>query len=182
MYHVLMFTLKPDEIFHHFLFIPLVGIPGQIYFWGALLNYTSFFISGFPGGVSYVNLVLVKMGLMRKITQKKIDKWMNVWCRCPGLVVAGTCHYLSVVNGNYEMPLIVNLVTGVLTVFNGLYYCDMSVANYSTHLVLGRPTASKKSKVTGVEVPVLKAPSHPLYEDPEKAKSHRAWLLAKMGS
>ena len=75
----------------------LVGIPGQVYRYGALQNYTSFFISGFPGGVSYFNLVLVKLGVMSKLKQKKIDKYMNVWCRCPGLVIAGLCHWLSFV-------------------------------------------------------------------------------------
>ena len=86
MYHLLFFSLKADERFHHFVFIPLVGIPGQVYRYGALQNYTSFFISGFPGGVSYFNLVLAKLGVMSKLRQKKIDKYMNVWCRCPGYV------------------------------------------------------------------------------------------------
>jgi len=181
-YHLLAFSLKADEKFHHFVFIPLIGIPGQIYNWGALLNYTSFFICGVPGGISYFNLVLVKLSLMGKLKQKKIDKFLNVWCRCPGLVVAGLCHYLSIVHGNYSMPLAANVISGTMTVFNGLYYCDMAVANYSTHLVLGRPTNQRQSKVTGAEVPVLKAPSHPLYEDADKAKKHRNWVLQKMGS
>jgi len=181
-YHVIAFPLKADERFHHFVFIPLVGIPGQMYRWGALLNYTAFFISGFPGGISYFNLVLVKLSLMSKLRQKQIDKCLNVWCRGPGLVIAGLCHYLSIVHGNYSMPLAANLIAGIMTVFNGLYYGEMAVANYSTHVVLGRPTGQRQSRVTGAEVPVLKAPAHPLYEDPDKAKKHRNWLLQKMGS
>jgi len=106
MYHLLFFSLKADERFHHFVFIPLVGIPGQVYRYGALQNYTSFFISGFPGGVSYFNLVLVKLGVMSKLKQKKIDKYMNVWCRCPGLVIAGLCHWLSFVRILFERVLL----------------------------------------------------------------------------
>ena len=80
-YHVLFFKLTFDELWHHFLFVPGVGIYGGLCQLGTsppcavrrtarpltslppspdsnvgCRNVTAFFMSGLPGGISYVNL------------------------------------------------------------------------------------------------------------------------------
>ena len=54
LYHMVgAFKLTGADYFHHLLFIPALGIPGQVYHWGPLANWVAFFISGLPGGVDY---------------------------------------------------------------------------------------------------------------------------------
>ena len=50
---MLAFKLSGAEMFHHLLFIPTLGFPGQLFNWGATGNFQAFFISGLPGGIDY---------------------------------------------------------------------------------------------------------------------------------
>ena len=60
-YHLIGgFGLTAADRFHHYLFIPTLGFPGQYYRWGALGNVQAFFISGLPGGIDYFLLGLCK--------------------------------------------------------------------------------------------------------------------------
>jgi hypothetical protein len=62
-YHMIGgFNLTSADYFHHLLFIPLLGFPGQVFNWGAVENCGAFFISGLPGGVNYFALGLYKLG------------------------------------------------------------------------------------------------------------------------
>lgn len=62
-YHVAFFALKPDEVFHHALFVTILcglAIPlKQVS--GVGNNLGCFFLSGLPGGLDYVMLVGVKV-------------------------------------------------------------------------------------------------------------------------
>ena len=69
-YHMVVFykKLNGGDYFHHLVFVPVIGIFGGLFFnWGPARNVLAFFISGFPGGVDYVMLVLVKRGRMSKM-------------------------------------------------------------------------------------------------------------------
>ena len=84
------------------------------------------------------------------------------------------------------IPYSVSTVVSVLAMYNCLYYCEMAVANYNMHLVLGRPNKVRQSRTgSGMEVPVQEAPSHPLIEEPEKAEHYRKkweFSLKRLGS
>ena len=71
------------------MFVPLIGGSGMCYQWGAVRNLLSFFISGFPGGMDYFFLVLVKYNMISKLQQKKYCSNLNIYCRCPGIVISG---------------------------------------------------------------------------------------------
>ena len=81
LYHVLFFNLNTDELFHHALFLPLVGGPGQYYEWGALRSTLAFAISGLPGGIDYLMLVGVKGGHVSRARQKQVSAALNQWLR-----------------------------------------------------------------------------------------------------
>ena len=51
LYHCLFFKLTPSDIFHHGLFVGGVGIPAQLFRWGSMRSFMSFFASGLPGGI-----------------------------------------------------------------------------------------------------------------------------------
>ena len=52
------FNLNGGDYFHHLLFIPLLGFPGQVLPWGTVQASGAFFISGLPGGLTYLQLGL----------------------------------------------------------------------------------------------------------------------------
>ena len=78
-YHMIRFALSPDDLFHHLLFVPLIGGIRFVYPFGAGGNLLPFFISGVPGGVDYVLLTLVKEGYMPAIREKRLNCWINCW-------------------------------------------------------------------------------------------------------
>ena len=48
-YHMISFRLSAVDLFHHLLFVPLIGGIRFVYPWGTAGNLLSFFISGLPG-------------------------------------------------------------------------------------------------------------------------------------
>ena len=86
-YHILMFRpLDTIDWVHHilscFICAPLVTLMNK----GPLLNFGIWFVTGFPGGIEYATLVLVRKGYMEKLTQKWISSILQVYVRCPGMI------------------------------------------------------------------------------------------------
>jgi hypothetical protein len=138
-YHMIGgFGLSPADYFHHLLFIPTLGFPGQIYRWGALANFQAFFISGLPGGVDYFLLGLMKLGLFSKLREKRWNANLNTWCRAPGIILAAALMYIGVQKSHYvgHVPTWAILLQCGLPQYNALYYGKQAVANYSVHYML----------------------------------------------
>ena len=88
-YHVLAFKLRAEDIFHHLVFTVILcglAIPYK-HAGGVANNFGCFFLSGLPGGVDYVLLVLVKQGAMAPITEKRLNAAINTWVRGPSMAV-----------------------------------------------------------------------------------------------
>ena len=137
-YHMIGgFNLGSADYFHHLLFIPLIGFPGQFYCYGALGNWQAFFISGLPGGLSYLFLALVKEGKMKKLTEKRYTANLNVWMRCPGILVVTVLGYCHLLHGRHLVPLPAILVQLLLPPYNALHYNKEATANYAVHYMLG---------------------------------------------
>jgi|TARA_B110000091_G_C13698316_1_gene425133 hypothetical protein len=129
-YHVTMFKNVPyDEWWHHILFGVGIGGVGLHYCPGPLQNALCFFISGFPGGVDYAMLALIKDGLMKPKTEKLVNGWMNAWVRGPGLTMVGFAMYLAAKYGRTSMPTWAAAFCGALSWFNGNYYAARVVAS-----------------------------------------------------
>ena len=86
-YHVLFFRLTQDDVFHHLLFVPVVCLAHFAWPCGTSANILCFFISGFPGGVDYFMLGLVKNGQMRALKEKRLNASINTWIRAPGITL-----------------------------------------------------------------------------------------------
>ena len=122
-YHMLGgFMLTSADYFHHLLFVPLLGFPGQVLPWGAVEPAGAFFISGLPGGVSYLLLGLQKLGLLESIVEKRVTANLNTWVRTPGILFTCFVIYQGMLYGRHTLPLWAVLVQSVLPAFNALYY------------------------------------------------------------
>ena len=130
------FGLTPADYFHHLLFVPALGFPGQYFSWGALANWQAFFISGFPGGVDYFLLGLQKVGLLNGLAEKRASANLNTWCRAPGIVACTTLVWVHYVQGNHLLPLWTIVLQLLLPGYNALYFGKQATANYAVHYML----------------------------------------------
>eukprot|EP00756_Hemistasia_phaeocysticola_P009295 Hpha_TRINITY_DN14862_c0_g2::TRINITY_DN14862_c0_g2_i1::g.170408::m.170408 len=137
LYHMVAFRdLSAADYFHHLLFIPTIGLTGQMCAWGALGNWQAFFISGLPGGVDYFMLYLQKEAKLEKMQEKRYNANLNIWCRMPGILVATILAYAGLLDGRYHGPMWALIMQLVLPPYNALYYAKQAVANYSVHYML----------------------------------------------
>jgi len=152
------FKLSSADYFHHLLFIPTLGIPGQLFQWGPLANWQAFFISGLPGGITYCMLGLCKLGLVESLLEKRVTANLNSWVRAPGILLSVSLLYQALLYGNHVVPLWAAYLQLVLPMYNALYFNKQAVANYAVHYMLnllGQDELVKKhieqriSKTTG---------------------------------
>ena len=132
------FGLSSSDYFHHLMFIPTLGFPGQIFAFGAGANWQGFFISGLPGGIDYFYLGLLKLGISDKMAQKRLSSNLNVWVRAPGILSATFILYQSVIYNIVAVPWWTIVLQLLLPPYNALYYSKQSVANYAVHYMLGK--------------------------------------------
>lgn len=136
-YHMLGgFKLSSADYFHHLLFIPTLGFPGQVFCWGPLANWQAFFISGLPGGIDYLLLGLAKLGLVDPLDEKRVNGNLNTWLRQPGILVATVLLYQAMLLDLYFVPRWAAAVQLVLPAYNACYFGKQAVANYAVHYML----------------------------------------------
>ena len=129
------FHLTSADYFHHLLFIPLLGFPGQVLLWGAVEPAGAVFISGLPGGISYFLLGLHKIGWVEPIVEKRITANLNAWVRTPGILITSFCVYQAMLYGRHTLPLWAPFIHVFLPPYNAIFYCKQAVANYTVHFL-----------------------------------------------
>lgn len=164
-YHMIGgFGLTSADYFHHLLFVPALGFPGQYYNWAALANWQAFFISGLPGGIDYFMLGLNKVGMLDHLVEKRVNANLNIWCRCPGILSSTVLAYIHVLQYDKpktELEFICLLAQLILPGYNALYFCKQATSNYAVHYMLNmlgqdeliaERIEQRKSVTTGTEV------------------------------
>lgn len=130
------FGLTAADYFHHLLFVPALGFPGQVYRWGALANWQAFYISGLPGGIDYFMLGLIRVGRLSALVEKRVNANMNTWIRAPGILSTTTLVYVHYIAGNHSLPFWCILLQLILPGYNALYFGKQATANYAVHYML----------------------------------------------
>eukprot|EP01130_Rhizamoeba_saxonica_P013257 TRINITY_DN5638_c0_g1_i3.p1 TRINITY_DN5638_c0_g1~~TRINITY_DN5638_c0_g1_i3.p1 ORF type:complete len:134 (+),score=15.66 TRINITY_DN5638_c0_g1_i3:114-515(+) len=106
---------------------------------GHLLGHGAFFSSGLPGGLDYLMLVLVKLGFMESIQEKKINSIIQSWIRAPGCLFHSlfTWSYMMQFEQNHtflKYDWMVYVAGGVVAstfFWNAMYFQRRVVANYA---------------------------------------------------
>lgn len=147
-YHLLFFEVSGAELFHHLVFVPVIGFMGQYYEWGAAQSFMAFFISGLPGAIDYLLLVLVKNNKLTPITQKRVCASLNVYLRGPFIIVSAHTIYIAMIYGHLTVPKWACTTILVISLFNSLYYTKQSVTVWAVSAV-----AQSFSEMTGVQLP-----------------------------
>lgn len=144
-YHTAIYYKKfrKDDWLHHILMI-CVALPIPLFYESnTLIGYSLFFTTGLPGGIDYALLFAVRNNLLNKMTEKKINSWLNTWIRSPGcishaIVVAITL-FSQYNNSRSYLPLdfFLQLMPALLVFWNGQYFMRQVVEDYAVqnHLI-----------------------------------------------
>jgi hypothetical protein len=135
LYHIVAFTLRWDDIFHHLTFVSVLcglAVPFK-QSGGAANNLGCFFLSGLPGALNYVFLILYYHGFMSRATEKLWTARVNVWLRGPAMSVYLFLGAQAILRGTYQTPLWALLVVIGLHFTNGQYYAQQAVESLTRY-------------------------------------------------
>lgn len=131
LYHILTEKLGLEDKMHHIVTVFITGTTGLIKPSGDILSAINFFMCGLPGGLDYFLLVLVKYNLINKLTEKYINRWLNLLIRMPGMMLCCWYSILNLYYGNIEfIKDMLPLIAVALMTINSIYYCNKTVGNY----------------------------------------------------
>lgn len=134
-YHMIFFNdLRMIHWVHHILMVP-IGIPILIISdYGPFTNLTLFFVCGLPGGIDYALLVLEKYGIITRWTEKKINTYLNLWCRGPFLTGIAFMAYMGVSRrGDTGWYYAVVMSGQILQLWNAQYFTGDVVRSYAVY-------------------------------------------------
>jgi len=148
-YHLIAYTaVRMEDIVHHVLFAGVLAVFNFLLAWGRMTNTLIFFMTGFPGGVDYGMLVLVKTGRIERITQKRLCSFINTWCRVPGHVGVATIFGVCAAHGTtHGVHLACVAVVAGLTMLNGLYYGEQAIGTFHRLAALAPTYADKANGI-----------------------------------
>ena len=132
LYHILFFKCNSNDLFHHIVFIPCLGLPGQIYDWGAMSNWLAFFVCGLPGGIDYFLLGFQKAGLLKNVDQKYISAKLNMWFRMPG--VLSIISIMLTQTKDLNVPFWAVLLQYLFMPVNVIFYAESSVRSHQSKM------------------------------------------------
>jgi hypothetical protein len=102
---------------------------------GKIVNFCTFIICGLPGGIDYFLLFLVKLNKIEKITEKRINTYLNSYIRAPGLTVfAYILYYNNLKYKLYNCYFIIFFIIGIMG--NGIYFSRRININYGYSLAI----------------------------------------------
>ena len=138
LYHILWYykSLRYDDWMHHILMLgialPLTEyVPQNI-----TIGHCLFFLTGLPGFIDYFLLFLNRNNLLYKHTEKRINRWLNLWIRCPGCIMNATFIIQNIViNYNHlsTSEFMACLIILSTIYWNGIYFMAQIVTDYSNY-------------------------------------------------
>ncbi len=135
MYHYLTDELDFETKVHHIVTVFITGSTSLLIPSGRTTSACNFIMCGLPGGIDYALLVLYKYNIIDSITEKSVNRWLNLLIRMPGMMLISWYIFLNLVDGNlkwYKYILII-LASSLMTI-NSIYYCNKTVGNYHVRL------------------------------------------------
>jgi hypothetical protein len=137
LYHTLAYSVDAMDLIHHLVSAFLIGFVALLFHFGGLVGAVDFFMSGLPGGIDYALLALVAAGRIDSLTEKRVNRWLNLACRMPGLFFvlnAGLLTKLHDVDSNFDVPYRVLFLIAACHGANALYFANRVVANSAIRL------------------------------------------------
>jgi len=104
-----------------------------------MINYGIFFLCGLPGGIDYFLLYFNKLNLIEKLTEKRINVYLNMCIRLPGLLWGFIISYVCVIykdlnNDISTFKIVALFIINILNCINAIYFSIRVVQNYGIYL------------------------------------------------
>ena len=137
LYHYLSFTnLSFDDYIHHFVSCLLVPSIGIIFPFGRLPSLCNIGMCGIPGGIDYFLLFLVKYNIINKMTEKNLNRWLNLIIRWPIMFMTSYIFLINLHKLNIHfLSLYLMFIGMLLHLLNAIYYCEKVIGNYHINLI-----------------------------------------------
>jgi len=132
-YHIIYYyqKLRYDDWLHHILMI-FVSLPLGNYFGNTILLYHSlFYLTGLPGMIDYLCLFLVRNNIIHRLTEKKINRLLNLYIRNTGAMIHTFITTLLLFNLSNPIDIIITSTTLGLVFWNGTYFMEQVLINTS---------------------------------------------------
>ena len=130
-YHYLADDLDVETKIHHVVTVFLTGAASLMVPTGNSVAAINFIMCGLPGGIDYFLLVLCKYKLISKLTEKSINRWLNLLIRMPFMMLCDWYIILNLYHGNITLRVYIWTIIGCkLMLINSIYYCNKTVGNY----------------------------------------------------
>lgn len=131
-HHLLFYSnLTLEDWIHHMVSSIILPITALILPYSSILCLSNVVMCGIPGGIDYIMLFLVKLQIIDKMTEKKINRLLNLLIRWPIMFL---CFYIFIINVYHNMVkseyITIMFVAFFLHMFNAAYYCDKVIGNY----------------------------------------------------
>ena len=155
LYHIMAFRpLTVVDWVHHIIMLGIILPAAYAVQPGHLMAHGCFYASGFPGGLDYALLVLVKTGRMSPLTEKRYNAYIQTWIRAPGCVIDAFLVWMAAVESrrrataglnpypeqmylSHDTPEWAIAAVGALTLvgmfWNGMFFQRRVVESYAVH-------------------------------------------------
>ena len=130
-YHYIHFKMSKIDYIHHFVSV-FAATPLCMIYQTRGISMMYFFGTGLPGGINYLCLYLMKNDHMNKLTEKKINSYLNNYVRAPGLIITSYILWKDSLNEEgIKMGLYYsNKILSLLFYLNGSIFSKMAIENY----------------------------------------------------
>jgi hypothetical protein len=124
---------------HHLVSCLIVSSLALLFINIKMINYAIFFLCGLPGGIDYYLLYFNKLNLIDKLTEKRINVYLNMCIRLPGLLFGFFISYICIIykelNDNISSFQIgILFLLNILNCINAIFFAIRVVQNYGIHL------------------------------------------------
>ena len=121
-YHLIYYKISYDEIFHH-----IFAIYFHFFELNKLLLASLFFMTGIPGGITYLLLILVRYNFITKLTEKRISKHLNLWIRMPGILFFAFILLLNMFKNPFNIQ---DYLTFFYMFWNSIHFSKTIIESY----------------------------------------------------
>ena len=132
LYHLLRFSVTDRSLIaHHYIMMTVLTIPyfetGNQRFM-LFTDYCLFFMCGLPGMIDYFCMHLCYTGRMERLTEKRINNFLNAYIRAPGIMYGVFVTYRMWANG--EVPLMYAGPVILSSLWNAQFFANAVAYSY----------------------------------------------------
>jgi hypothetical protein len=132
-YHMIIYhnKMRFDDWLHHGLMVGVALPLTEVVPASTILGHSMFFINGLPGMIDYSLLFLARNNYISKLTEKKANRLLNIWVRCPGCVMTAGFILMNIKMHHSIVQKIASFAMAGCVYWNGVYFMDQVVRDYA---------------------------------------------------